>query len=431
MIKYKSTLRNIFILFVFILAFQTIRADSLKVLFLGNSHTFSNDLPQLTTDLALSNGDTLFYLSNTPGGCTLGHPENGHLFNSTSLSLIDSLSWDYVILQEHSLFAVIDYYREKYMYSGAKSLDSLIKLNNECTETIIQLIWGKKYGGLYCMNEHCSVDFEDFAHMQDSLTSKYLRLADSLSFTVAPSGVAWKEMIQNGDPIELFSPDNSHPNLAGSYLIACVYYATLFQESPVNLPFTGGLNSEDALLLQQAAHNVVFENTGLWNINANKPLAGFEISQIENTVYCTDTSSNADSYLWDFGDGMTDTIANPVHTYDASGMYIISQLVSNTCHSSIAYDTLYINVTNQTEIPTNNLNIWITYGNEKGVYNVHASKSQIQDFRIFDVNGRLRYTESQIQQKEFELNIKHLPPGIYIIVNYTGNDISTIKITHY
>jgi len=425
-----STVQNIFILIALTILLQSVQADSLKVLYLGNSHTFTNDLPQLTTDLALSNGDTLFYLSNTPGGCTLGHPENGHLFNSTSLSLIDSLAWDFVILQEHSLFAVIDYYREKYMYSGARSLDSLIKLNNECTETIIQLIWGKKYGGLHCMNEHCSVDFEDFVHMQDSLTSKYLTLADSLSFTIAPSGVAWKEMIQNGDPIELFSPDNSHPNLAGSYLIACVYYATLFQKSPVNLPFTGGLNSEDAFVLQQVAHNVVFENQGLWNINANKPMAGFEISQIENTVYCTDTSYNADSYLWDFGDGITDTVSNPIHTYDASGMYIISQLVSNTCHSSVAFDTIYINVINQTEVPINNQNTWITYGNAKGIYIVHTAKSQIQHLEIFDINGRLRFIDDQIQQQKFELNINHLPSGIYILVLYTHDDMKIIKITH-
>jgi hypothetical protein len=217
---------------------QIARADSLSVLYLGNSHTFWHDLPQLTSNLALSNGDTINYESNTPGGCTLGHPQNGHLFNSTSLSLINSFDWDFVILQEHSLFAVIGYYRDTYMFPGAKVLDSLIKNNHYCTKTIIQLIWGKKNGGEHCINTHCSIDFEDFAHMQDSLTSEYLRLGDTLSCIVAPTGVAWQHSIHNGDPIELFDPDENHPSLAGTYLTACVYYSILFHKYSEEIQYT-------------------------------------------------------------------------------------------------------------------------------------------------------------------------------------------------
>ena len=171
MINHKSVFQKVFISIVLLFVIQTARADSLKVLYLGNSHTFYNDLPQLTHDLAISNGDTIIFESNTPGGCTFGHPDNGHLYNAVSLDLINSTDWDYVILQEHSLFAVIDYYRDNFMYPGAYSLDLLIKLNNECTETIVQLIWGKKNGGEYCINSHCTIDFVDYLHMQDSLTA--------------------------------------------------------------------------------------------------------------------------------------------------------------------------------------------------------------------------------------------------------------------
>lgn len=42
-----------------------------KVLFLGNSYTAVNNLPQMMADVAVSAGDTLWFDSNTPGGYTL------------------------------------------------------------------------------------------------------------------------------------------------------------------------------------------------------------------------------------------------------------------------------------------------------------------------------------------------------------------------
>ena len=42
-----------------------------EVLFLGNSYTFYNDLPNMVKQIALSFGDTLHYDQNTPGGATL------------------------------------------------------------------------------------------------------------------------------------------------------------------------------------------------------------------------------------------------------------------------------------------------------------------------------------------------------------------------
>ena len=44
---------------------------SFKVLFLGNSYTDVNDLPQIIHDVALSAGDTLVFDSYTPGGYQL------------------------------------------------------------------------------------------------------------------------------------------------------------------------------------------------------------------------------------------------------------------------------------------------------------------------------------------------------------------------
>lgn len=69
-----------------------------RALFLGNSYTGVNNLPQMIADVTTSTGDTLIFGSNTPGGYTL----QGHSTNATSLAKIAVGNWDYVVLQEQS-----------------------------------------------------------------------------------------------------------------------------------------------------------------------------------------------------------------------------------------------------------------------------------------------------------------------------------------
>ena len=41
------------------------------------------------------------------------------------------------------------------------------------------------------------------------------------------------------------------------------------------------------------------------------------------TITTLNSSKNAASYLWDFGDGTTSALTNPTHTYASSGVYIV------------------------------------------------------------------------------------------------------------
>ncbi|NQU33069.1 MAG: PKD domain-containing protein [Bacteroidetes bacterium] len=422
---FKNRKHRIHLILIFTLLLQSFVgvSDSIKVLYLGNSHTFWHDLPKLTANLALANGDTILFSSNTPGGCTLAHPSNGHLFNALSRALIDSTDWDYVVLQEHSLFAVIDYYKNTYMYPGAKALDSLIKENNICTKTIMQLIWGKKNGGQHCINTYCSVNFDDFSHMQDSLSTEYLRLGDSLSCIVAPTGVAWQQSIENGDPIELFDLDESHPSLAGHYLTACVYYAIMFQKSPEGISYYGGLTQTEANYLQQIADQVVFSNPHLWNLNGNIPEAGFEMTQNENTVYFTDTSVDADSYYWDFGDGTTDTIQNPTHSYFATGSYVITQEVSKYCNVDIAIDSVDVVWTGIPDGNSGMHDIKIIHEYNSDAISI-VSPFVIDKIRIYGLDGRLKQVDISGGLIMYHLDMSKLARGIYFIsVSYNGGNV--------
>ncbi|MCB9265165.1 MAG: PKD domain-containing protein [Lewinellaceae bacterium] len=65
------------------------------------------------------------------------------------------------------------------------------------------------------------------------------------------------------------------------------------------------------------------------------PQADFTVAVNGLSATFTNLSANADSYLWDFGDGNTSTAANPAHTYNNSGQYEVSLTVTNGCGSDV------------------------------------------------------------------------------------------------
>ena len=66
------------------------------------------------------------------------------------------------------------------------------------------------------------------------------------------------------------------------------------------------------------------------------PEAGFTYVVDELTVVFTNASTDAETYLWDFGDGITDTLTDPTHTYAAAGTYTVTLMAFGECGISQA-----------------------------------------------------------------------------------------------
>lgn len=222
--------------------------DTLRVLFIGNSHTYVNDLPTMFQNLAQSGGHPVIKDMNAPGGYTFQQ----HASNATTLSKINQGIWDYVVLQEQSQFPVIEYYRDSSMYPSARILDSLIRRNNE--RTAFYMTWGWRDGGQHTINGHSSPDFRDYYHMQDSVTAAYTRISAELNTQLLPAGNAWKIAKTIDSSLVMWLPDGYHPALIGTYLTACVFYAKFFNESPIGLSYIAGISPETAAFLQTCAN---------------------------------------------------------------------------------------------------------------------------------------------------------------------------------
>ena len=82
----------------------------------------------------------------------------------------------------------------------------------------------------------------------------------------------------------------------------------------------------------------------------NVPLAGFLFSNNSMTVSFSNTSTNVNSYFWDFGDGNTSTLISPTHVYNSSGTFTACLTVTNNCGSDTRCETFNLVGTNSSPL---------------------------------------------------------------------------------
>ena len=128
--------------------------------------------------------------------------------------------------------------------------------------------------------------------------------------------------------------------------------------------------------------------------NTNPPLADFTTSQDDNcdtSVQFIDQTSNAvDSWFWDFGDGSTDTTANPTHTYSSFGQYTVKLRVGNSYGVDSIVKTQYVKI-NPSPAPACIVTS-TTPGNTTGIYSVQLDTFTHNSGSANTDGGYLDYT---------------------------------------
>lgn len=266
-------------------------AQHTSVLFLGNSYTYVNNLPQTLKDLALSLGDSLVFDSNTPGGYTL----LGHSTNTTSIQKINQQAWDYVVLQEQSQLPSFSPGQvSTAVYPYARMLDSIILANDSCSETLFYMTWGRQNGDASNCASYPPICTYD--GMQQRLRESYMEMALNNHASVSPVGVAWKRVRENHPSINLYQADQSHPSIYGTYLAACVFYSSIYHKSSIGGFISVGISASEGLALQSIASSTVLDSLSLWQEHGDIPSAQFSYSQNNNQITFTNQSDNSTIY---------------------------------------------------------------------------------------------------------------------------------------
>ncbi len=116
----------------------------------------------------------------------------------------------------------------------------------------------------------------------------------------------------------------------------------IFLQTPVSQ--INLIDNLDLTQIPKGEHTINFQfkdSLDLWSsvttdsiTKLSLPISDFtytEIVECDSTIInYADLSIDGDTYLWDFGDGTTDTIANPTHTYYLPGLYDVSLTVADT-----------------------------------------------------------------------------------------------------
>ena len=229
-----------------------------RVLFVGNSYTYVNDLPRTFAQVAASLGVPSTVDMIAPGGFTLeqhsGHP--------VTRQRIQSRAWDFVVLQEQSQRSAFDERQvAREVIPAAIALDSLVHQSSPGARTVFYETWGRRDGD----QENCKPVPRvcTYAGMQERVTDTYAELGRRTGAVVAPVGRAWAGVRRTHPEVNLYQPDGSHPSPQGTYLAACVFVAAIFGKSPVGAtPLQ--IPASDAAVLQRAAEETVLTGRRQW-----------------------------------------------------------------------------------------------------------------------------------------------------------------------
>lgn len=197
----------------------------LRVLFIGNSYTYVNNLPDIVAAIAAADPESAIIVPAlvTRGGATL----RWHLENGPAVKMLDTGKWDFVVLQEQSTLSGKEV--EGKIALGehgpfhASVRDWVKRIRATGTTPILFMTWARR-------NE------PRIAGMQQGLADAYDLIGRELGVTVAPVGLAWAESRRRLQSLDLHVWDASHPSSAGSYLAGLILYSTLTGKSPLGAP---------------------------------------------------------------------------------------------------------------------------------------------------------------------------------------------------
>ena len=212
-------------------------AGGLHVLFVGNSLTYTNDLPGTVAALGALVGDTIRVASATGPDLALIDHLNGR---SSALEQIRQDGWQFVVLQQ-----------------GPSSLpvsrDSLV-LWTAAFDPFIRAVGARPALFMVWPSRERQAAF-------DAVHQSYLLASRAVHGLFMPAGVAWLRAWTVDSTLPLYGPDGFHPAPLGTYLAALVIYERLTGHDARALPariLVGGrelsFSSATARLLQAAAH---------------------------------------------------------------------------------------------------------------------------------------------------------------------------------
>ena len=261
--------------------------DFVDVMFIGNSYTYANGMVDTLEKLVVAarkDGVDILPLRTemiAPGGFTLErhwkNPKDSLVKRIGTKSIkggTKPFKWDFVVMQEQSQGALKPATRSS-MAKYAALISKAAKDNG--SECIYYMTWGRRVtfntdgsgktasrNFMYEVMQNGKSVVVDPKVMSTNggIAKTYRKIADDLGAKVSPCGIAFEEAIKAGIVVHNEKEKyGSHPSRHGSYLVACVFYGTIYGRNPEEIPDNAIKNipAKIAAKLQAIANRVVKE----------------------------------------------------------------------------------------------------------------------------------------------------------------------------
>lgn len=218
----------------------------LRVLFIGNSYTYYNELPTMLASLGGGEGATPSRPRITVESATEGGASLQRHWEQMRQERIRMGAWDAVVLQGQSVepiaaFQGFDSYARRFAEVA----------RGEGARVVFFATWARRRGDAVYGQSWSGGSFEA---MTQRLDNAYRLVAMNTGGELGPVGARWGAAVARHPGVGLYDPDGSHPSAAGSYLAACVLYRALTGR-PVSpdAPVPQAVSTSDAALLRAIA----------------------------------------------------------------------------------------------------------------------------------------------------------------------------------
>lgn len=213
-----------------VLALLQLSSPPARILFIGNSLTYGNDLPAMVCTLARATGRQVTCEAVAKPDYSL----EDH-WNDRDARRAIARGWDVVVLQQgpsalpESRALLVEY---------VKRFDGEIRKTG--ARTAIYMVWPSR------------TRRGDF----DGVSRSYAAAAKAVDAVLIPAGDAWRAAWAIDGKLPLYGADGFHPSPIGSYLASLVIYRQLFGVAAPATPVLGGAAGA-ADVLQRAAEDAV------------------------------------------------------------------------------------------------------------------------------------------------------------------------------
>ena len=210
--------------------------DNAKVLFIGNSLTYANDLPLMLQAIAAQAGKALVVKAITMPGAAL----EDHFVQHTAHVALANGGYQWVIMQQGPSSVPAN---QEHLRTWASRFNPLIRAGG--ARPAMYMVWP---------------DAGRLAYFDD-VRDAYSNAALAINGMFIPAGEAWREAWRSDPALALYGPDQFHPSALGSYVAGLSMFAELYQQSPLGLPAelrlstgqTMTFDAEEARTVQSAA----------------------------------------------------------------------------------------------------------------------------------------------------------------------------------